>query len=52
MKLKKLGGNSICLPEMSKVIDKELNEYVMMLGWGQDVPGLSLSIGYALFDDL
>ena len=38
--------NSICLPEMSKVIDKQLNEYAMLLGWG--VPGndMRLTIGY------
>ena len=36
--------NSICLPEASKVIDRQLNEYAMLMGWGTSN---RLSLGYA-----
>ena len=32
---------------MSKVIDKKLNEYAMLLGWGMSGNDLGLSLGYA-----
>ena len=38
--------NSICLPKMSKVIDKQLNEYAMLLGWGLLVIYIGLNLGY------
>ena len=39
--------NSICLPKMSKVIDRHLNEYAMLVGWGVPEPDMRLSVGYA-----
>jgi hypothetical protein len=38
--------NNVCLPEMSKVVDKELNEYAMLLGWALPGSDKGLRLGY------
>ena len=44
--------NNTCLPEMSKVVDKQLNEYAMLLGWGLPKDEKGLSLGYAKINSL
>lgn len=39
--------NNTCLPEMSKVVDKQLNEYAMLLSWGLPGGEKGLRLGYA-----